>query len=343
MTILTIAIPIYNMEQWLSKNLATYCDSTLIGRLEILCLNNASTDRSREIIDQYVQEYPQMFTLINRNSRGYGGSINEAIHKAQGMYFRIVDADDWVDTQELIKEINAIEDDHYDIVLTDYQIVNMEGGAARSVLAKEFGVEYGVEYRDFSAPRRTLPSIHGITYRTELLRESRFQMQDNTFFVDEEYVVLPYLRARNMIYYPFNVYRYQIANPEQSTSPKNRGKYQEHRERVLKRLITEYQDTALSSKDISSDALEYCWERIKRGIADHYTTLLIYVEDRKAGRNYAYKWTRYLKEQTVPIHCKGKRLILLLLNFLRITPVQYVRLKHSTATIVAKFGHRPYI
>lgn len=343
MPILTIAIPIYNMERWLSKNLATYCDPTLVGRLEVLCVNNASTDRSKDIVDQYVREYPQIFTLINRYSRGYGGSINEVIHKAQGTYFRIVDADDWVDTQELIKEINALEDDHYDIVLTDYQIVNMEDGTARSVLAKEFGVKYGVEYRDFRAPRRTLPSIHGTTYRTELLRESRFRMQDNIFFVDEEYVVLPYLKAQNVIYYPFNIYRYQVANPEQSTSPKNRGKYQEHRERVLKRLITEYQNAALSSKDISSDALEYCWERIKRGVADHYTTLLIYVEDKKAGRDYAQKWTRYLKEQSVPIHCKGKRFILLLLNFWGITPVQYVRLKHIAAAFVTRFSHRPQI
>ena len=57
---------------------------------------------------------------------------------------------------------------------------------------------------------KTLPSIHATTYRTDLLREQEFYMQDNMFFVDEEYVILPYLRAKSVLYLPFDVYRYQV-------------------------------------------------------------------------------------------------------------------------------------
>lgn len=335
--VLTIAVPIYNMERWLSKNLDTYYDSLLVGRLEVLCLNNASTDESKKIVEQHVQMCPKIFTLINRKSRGYGGSINEAIRRAQGAYFRIVDADDWVDTKELIKEVNALENSHIDVVLTDYQVVNMMTGATNPVCAGNFDVEYGVEFQNFSAPLRTLPSIHGTTYRTELLRKSKFQMQDNIFFVDEEYVVLPYLSAKNVIYYPFDVYRYQVANPEQSTSPKNRGKYQEHRERILKRLIAEYQRAVLSKDDFAPNVLEYCWERIERGIADHYTTLLIYSEDRGVGRYRAREWTQYLKRQSISGHCTGKRFILILLNFFGITSAQYLWSKRVAAVMIPKF------
>jgi len=326
--ILTVAVPIYNMEQWLEKNLATYWNPRLIGRLEVLCLNNASTDGSKIIVEKYAKKHPQVFTLIDRKSRGYGGAINEAIERANGVYFRIVDADDWVDTEGLIQEIDALENHDFDVILTDYEIVNMETGAEIPVRAGDFGIEYGVEYHDFDGPRRTLPSIHGTTYRTQMLRESGFQMQDNIFFVDEEYVILPYLNAQVVIYYPFDIYRYQVANPEQSTSPKNRGKYQEHRAKVLKKLIRVYKETVVSQPD--APALPYCFERIKRGVGDHFTTLYMYVEDHRQGRRLAKEWADYVKEQIPEILplVKRKQFILSLLNFSNVSLRKYESLKH---------------
>ena len=96
MCVLTIAVPIFNMEWCLEKNLATYDDPRLIGRVEVICLNNASEDGSKAIIEKYVSSRPEIFRLMDRDSRGYGSSINAALAAAEGRYFRIVDADDWV-------------------------------------------------------------------------------------------------------------------------------------------------------------------------------------------------------------------------------------------------------
>ena len=126
--ILTIAVPIYNMERWLDKNLTAYCDPALAGRVEVICLNNASTDSSSKIISRYVDRFPQSFTKVDRDSRGYGDSINYAIQHAAGAYFRIVDADDWVDAGELLREVAALETCDSDIVLTDYETVDMQTG-----------------------------------------------------------------------------------------------------------------------------------------------------------------------------------------------------------------------
>lgn len=325
--ILTIAVPIYNMERWLDKNLATYQAPELVGRLEVLCLNNASQDRSKEIIEHRVRMCPQIFTLVDRDSRGYGGSINEAMARARGRYFRIVDADDWVDTGELIRQVEKLEACESDVVLTDYEIVDLQTGAMTPVRAGETGAVYEKKYMNFAAPTKTLPSIHATTYRTALLRESGFQMEDGIFFVDEEYVTLPYLSAKSVIYYPFDVYRYQVSDPNQSTSPKNRGKYQEHREQILRRLIQEYQE----AKRVQADnaALDYCLERIKRGAGDHFTTLYMYVEDRKAGRKLAQKWRKYLFEQAPEIFVcvKKKAAILRMLNCLYMSLEKYEQIK----------------
>lgn len=321
--ILTIAVPTYNMERWLDKNLATYRNPALYDRLEVLCLNNASEDSSKAIIQRYVEECPQIFALVDRSSRGYGGSINEALACARGTYFRIVDADDWVDTQELVKLVDILESCDADIALTDYEIVDMQTGAMTPVKAESKGVEYGKRYLDFNWPLTTLPSIHGTTYRTALLRKSGFQMQDDIFFVDEEYVILPYLSAESVIYYPFDIYRYLVANPAQSTSPRNRAKYHGHREKVLRRLIAEYQEA--HSTDSGGAALSYCYERIRRGVGDHFTTLYMYVEDRRRGRQLAKEWRGYIRtcalEFWPPV--RRKAAVLALINHLHVPLEQY--------------------
>ena len=325
--ILTIAVPTYNMAQWLDKNLATYCHPELEGRLEVLGLNNASTDDSRAILDRFSREHPHIFTLVDRDSRGYGSSINAALSRAKGRYFRIVDADDWVDTQQLIALVDELEHCSADVVITDYEIVNMQTGELTPVRVRDRGGEYGQLTCDVSACIPLLPSIHSTTYQTSLLRECGFYMQDNMFFVDEEYVILPYLQAKSVICYPFDVYRYQVANPAQSTSPKNRAKYLEHREKVLKRLIPAY--ITAKEEGQGADALAYCFERIKNGVGDHFTTLYMYVEDRKEGRRLAWEWKAYIQRQAPDFWppVKRKERLLHILNRLHISLKQYQGLK----------------
>ncbi|MCI7126431.1 MAG: glycosyltransferase [Agathobaculum sp.] len=326
--VLTIAVPTFNMESCLAKNLATYCDQRLESRLEVICLNNASEDGSKEIILRYVKQQPEIFRLYDRDTRGYGSSINAAIKGARGRYFRIVDADDWVDTEELVQLVERLGACNADVVLTDYQIVDMGSGRMTSVRAGEKDVCYGVVYHDFTLPIKTLPSIHGTTYRTGLLRECGFYMQDNMFFVDEEYVVLPYLAAKSVEYFPFDVYRYQVANPQQSTSPKNRAKFREHREKILRRLIGVYIGAERSGE--SRQALPYCFERIRNGVGDHFTTLYMYMENRAQGRKEAAAWSELLRSLDDPrfyrqTACKAR--ILCCLNRLHIGLQQYEFLK----------------
>lgn len=325
--VLTIAVPIFNMEWCLGKNLATYADPRLGDRIEVLCLNNASEDRSKAIIQEYVGERPETFQLIDRDSRGYGSSINAALAAAAGRYFRIIDADDWVDTDELVKLVDALAACDTDVVLTDYRIADMSTGTEIPVRAGDKGVPYGEILRDFYWPTQTLPSIHNTTYRTAFLRSTGFSMPDMRYFVDEEYVIIPYLHAKTIVYYPYDVYRYQVANPEQSTSPKNRAKYSGHREENLKGTIMEYQ-LALR-EDSGNAALSYCRERIIRGIGDHFTTLYMYVSDRKEGRAMATAWKNYVQANAPefwnPVRRKAS--LLSFLNRLGVSLPAYLRLK----------------
>lgn len=327
MKTLTIAIPAYNMEWCLEKNLLTYCSETLRGRLQVIVLNNASEDATREIAERLRADHPDIFLVANRDSRGYGSSINEALRMAEGKFFRVVDADDWVDTGELERFVSELEACEADIVQTDYTIEYMIQETSVPVTAAEKGAAYNEVYRDFYWPIRTLPSIYSTTYKTELLRTFGFSMQDKVFFVDEEYITIPFLYAKDVVYLDANVYHYLVQNPSQSTSPKNRGKYASHREAVLKRLLKIYTEEKNRKDRPENLAQEYFYERVRRGVADHFTTLYIYVEDRRSGRSMGAEWRRYIADVAPEMACDRKRRILYFMNILGVTPERYVALK----------------
>ena len=329
MCILTIAVPIFNMEWCLEKNLATYDDPRLIGRVEVICLNNASEDGSKAIIERFAAARPEIFRLIDRDSRGYGSSINAALAAAKGKYFRIVDADDWVNTEDLVKLTGILEDCRADVVQTDYEIVDMQTGAMTPVRAGDKGAAYGVIYTDFDVLRRTFPMIHSTGYRTGLLREAGFQLQDNTFYVDEEYVLLPMLRAGSVLFLDLDIYRYMVANPGQSSSPGNRSKRQDHQERVIRRIAGEFLSEA--ERNPQNPVLPYVRFRLMKLLGDRFTVLLIYVEDRKKGRALAKAWEAYIRE-TLPDfwpEVGRKARLLYAMNALHVSLPMYARLKKA--------------
>lgn len=327
--ILTIAVPTYNMERFLREDLESYCAAALRGRLEVLILNNASIDASADIAREFCAREPDIFRLVDRDSRGYGGSINEAMRLAKGVYFRIVDADDWVDTQGLVRFVALLENCNADVVLSDYCIVSMSDDSSRRVSSSAECFPANTLVTDLKRVCATLPCIHSTTYRTALLRKSGFFMQDGIFFVDEEYVTLPYLYAKTVLYTDRDVYRYRVDNPAQSTSPKNRAKFLRHREQILKRLIAEIQRQDAQSPAAATGGLDYCRDRIGKGVGDHFTTLYMYVENRAEGRELAREWRAYI-QTSAPEYWPGvrkKAAVLAVLNRFHVSLALYAQLK----------------
>lgn len=320
--VLTIAVPSYNMEHHLPKNLPTYADSRFGDALEVIILDNASTDQTAKIAQDFVTKYPQIFRLVGRESRGYGSSINEAIQLASGRYFRIVDADDWVNKENLLQLIDKLRTCQADVVQTNYRKVSMT--TKQEFPVRFQNIDYDHLYSDFSKCRLNAPCIHSTTYQTQLLRDNEITLQDQMFFVDEEYVTLPFLYAQNVIFYDLDIYRYLVGNPTQSTSPKNRAKYADHREKIVRRLIHVYQ-----SAQMNDDVRAYCFFRISQAAADHLTTLYMYLPDRKEGKKRALEWENEVRTEDAQMGraIRKKAFLLRQLNGMHVGLEQYERLK----------------
>lgn len=100
--LLTIIVPTYNAAAYLDKGLSSFAikDEALFARLEVLIVNDGSTDDSAKIAQKYVERYPQVYRIINKENGGHGSGINVGAREAKGKYFKAIDADDWVDAED---------------------------------------------------------------------------------------------------------------------------------------------------------------------------------------------------------------------------------------------------
>lgn len=118
--ILTVVVCAYNMEEYIAGALES-CVIKDMDKLEVLIMNDGSTDKTREICERYCNEYPNVFILINKENSGWGSNVNLAVKKATGKYFRILDADDWFDKEELQKFVTELSKTEVSFVTSLYR------------------------------------------------------------------------------------------------------------------------------------------------------------------------------------------------------------------------------
>ena len=102
MKLLSVAIPCYNSEAYM----ANCIESLLVGgeEVEIIVVNDGSKDRTAEIAEEYRVKYPTIVKVVNKENGGHGSAVNAGLENATGLYFKVVDSDDWVD-KDAYKEI----------------------------------------------------------------------------------------------------------------------------------------------------------------------------------------------------------------------------------------------
>lgn len=103
MKVLTILVPVYNTEKYISRCLDSILLKEILDDIEIITVSDGSKDNSAEIIKKYQKKYPDTVILIEKENGGHGSTINVGIKKATGKYFRVLDSDDWVNSIDFIK------------------------------------------------------------------------------------------------------------------------------------------------------------------------------------------------------------------------------------------------
>lgn len=116
---ISICVPVYNMEKYLEDCIKSLLNQTL-KEIEIILVNDGSTDNSIKILEKYEKEYSNI-KVISQPNQGLGGARNTALKNAVGEYVGFVDADDFVENDMYKKMYLKAKENNADIVMCDYQ------------------------------------------------------------------------------------------------------------------------------------------------------------------------------------------------------------------------------
>ncbi|MCR4672413.1 MAG: glycosyltransferase [Lachnospiraceae bacterium] len=251
--VLSVAVPCYNSQDYVRRAV----NSLLQGkdRIEIIIVNDGSTDGTAAIAEQYVKEYPDTVRLISKPNGGHGDAVMTGLAAASAPYFRVLDSDDWLDRDSLLKLLDVLEgmkdpEKAADIVITNYVYEKVNEGKSHPVNYRKtlpadriFGWD---EVGKFAIGSYIL--MHSATFRTELARSCGMKLPKHTFYVDHLYVCYPMTRVEKMYYLDTDLYRYFIGREDQSVNEKVMLSRMDQQIKVNRLLLYELDTAGISNK-----------------------------------------------------------------------------------------------
>lgn len=223
---MTVTVPCYNSEAYMRKAV----DSLLVAKedLEIIIVNDGSKDGTAGIADEYARRYPDVVKTIHQENGGHGEAVNAGLRAATGMYFKVVDSDDWLDESSLKKMLKILkeivnEEQNLDMMIANYVYEKVSENSQKVIDYKGVLPQGKIftwdEVGHFRQGRYLL--MHSVIYRTQLLRDCELELPKHTFYVDNIFVYQPLCKVKYMYYMNVNLYRYFIGRDDQSVTEEN--------------------------------------------------------------------------------------------------------------------------
>ena len=107
MKLITVVIPCFNSAEYMSHAVETLLTGG--DDIEILIVDDGSTDDTNLIATRYEQNYPGIVRAIHQENSGHGGAVNTGLRNANGIYFKVVDSDDWVNEKALTQVLDRLK------------------------------------------------------------------------------------------------------------------------------------------------------------------------------------------------------------------------------------------
>ena len=221
MKLLTVAIPCYNSAEYMAHAIESVLPAG--DPVEILIIDDGSRDESFSIAQDFERRYPDLCRAIHKENGGHGDAVMTGIRHARGRYFKVLDSDDWFDSDAFVRVLKKLEatverEGDIDLLLTNF-VYDKVGAKHKYVtrythtlpVDRVFG---WADTRPFHAGKYI--QMHSIVYRTSLLRECGLELPKHTFYVDELYAYVPLTMVERMLYVNENVYHYFIGRADQS-------------------------------------------------------------------------------------------------------------------------------
>ncbi|MCI8511261.1 MAG: glycosyltransferase family 2 protein [Lachnospiraceae bacterium] len=246
--ILSVVVPMYQAEAYIARCLDSFLipEPEILCRVEILVIDDGGTDGAAAIAETYAERYPDTYRVFHKENGGHGSGINFGIEHAAGTYFKVVDADDWVDTEafgRLVKELEKLTGGKpdADVVYTGFFWVLEGNGREKAESREPFrGVVYQKTYSFDAVADRLYMKIHHMTIRTEILKGHAVWLDEHCYYVDMEFITFPIPYVNTICFLDESVYRYRIGSQGQSVAINSMQKNEADYDRVLQTLLSFY-------------------------------------------------------------------------------------------------------
>lgn len=331
MKLLSFIVPAYNCASFLPKCITSLAHPQLLDKLEIIIVNDGSTDHTLSVAQDLQARYPGTVRVLTQENRGHGGALNAGCAAAAGKYLKVIDADDWIETQELPRFLSLLDQCRCDVVLTHHYTHDISTGQVKKWKSYPQAFEKPYTLQQIMATPRSFDrslTFHGITYRTDFYHAKAMPLSEKVFYEDHEYATVPCCYADSVMPLDLFLYDYRIGDTQQSVSDANQLRRLSHMEAVLNRLITQYHRLTLPQ-----DHGGRAFFRMKtQGVLLAYITTVMLVEpSRRKGRKLGKAMMLRVREQLPQVYRSALRQyqIFTLMNRLHLSKAAWEKILNS--------------
>ena len=251
--LITFAVPCYNSADYMD-----HCIETLLSAgedAEIILVDDGSTrDDTPAKCDEWAAKHPDIIRAIHQENGGHGEGVNQGIRNARGIYYKVVDSDDWVDVDALHQVLDKLrqftrDGKPIDLMIANYVYEHVEDNTQRAVNYRNVfpvGRVFNWKHIGRFKPGQYL-LMHSVIYRTQILRDCQLELPKHTFYVDNIFVYQPLPFVKTLYYMDLDLYRYFIGRADQSVNESVMAGRIDQQVRVTKQMIAAHDVMAIKA------------------------------------------------------------------------------------------------
>lgn len=305
MKTLTISIAAYNVAKFIHNTLESLTDERVIDDIEVIVINDGSSDDTSIQVREYAKKYPKTFRLIDKENGGYGSTINTSLPIAKGKYYKLLDGDDWFEKNSLIQLLSVLKECESDLVIMpNVEVVNETG--EKTVVQPFNHMEQGREFTFEEYPKGNRISMHQACFKTKTIQDKGIEIREHCFYTDTEYLLKSMSKCKTIIYYNIPVYMYRIGLNEQSMSVEGIRKHYQDAVKYYKEMIR-YRNEEDIDKAFKDNYLTDAMISLAR-----YNLNMFFILSENKKKEYI-EFDNYIKNNAFDIYikCPSKKMLLL--------------------------------
>ena len=308
--LITCAIPCYNSAEYMDACIESILACNRPDDIEIIIVDDGSAkDNTLEKAQVWESTNPGVVRAIHQENGGHGAAVMTGLENARGLYFKVVDSDDWLDNDANMRMLDKLAsfDEPIDLMLVNY-VYEHTADNTQEVMkyTRMLPVDQLFTWDDcghFGLTKYIL--MHSVIYRTQMLRDCGLTLPRHTFYVDNIFVYVPLPECKRIYYMDIDLYRYFIGREDQSVNETVMIGRIDQQLRVTRIMI----DSFLLERDVKSSRL--------RSYMRNYLTMMMVIctvfsmmSDRPDKEQMRADIWKYLREHDHETYVKIRRSVM---------------------------------